>query len=80
MYTAISDYCAKVFGFATFGRTYGLCNTLSGLFGLIQYPLDLANKYTFNGNPTPVNIGLTVVAATLNLAVAIKIYLSAGKH
>jgi hypothetical protein len=23
-YTAVSDYCAKIFGFRTFGKTYGI--------------------------------------------------------
>jgi len=29
-YTAVSDYCAKIFGFRTFGKVYGItrCSTI----------------------------------------------------
>lgn len=53
MYTAISDYAAKTFGFQTFGTVYGLANTLSGLFGLVQWPLDVLITTLPNDNHPP---------------------------
>ena len=39
-YTTVSDYSAKVFGFVTFGKVYGLVICLAGLFNFLQSPLD----------------------------------------
>lgn len=73
MYTAVSDYTTKIVGFKTFGTVYGLCNSLSGLFGLIQYPLDLFVKFTLKGSPTIVNVVLLVLGTTASAAVAWRI-------
>ncbi|KAI9778729.1 MAG: hypothetical protein M1839_007960 [Geoglossum umbratile] len=63
-YTAVSDYAAKVFGFQTFGKVYGLIICLSGLFNFSQSALDALTHRVFHHNPRPVNfllLGLAVV-------------------
>lgn len=62
-YTAISDLCAKVFGFRTFGTVYGALISLSGAFGFAQSGLDYLFHVTFGGDPVPVNIILLSIAA-----------------
>src|SRR5690606_5914944 len=62
-YTAISDLCAKVFGFRTFGTVYGALISLSGAFGFAQSGLDYLFQVTFGGDPVPVNIILLSIAA-----------------
>ena len=61
-YTVVSDYCAKVFGFDTFGTVYGLLMCLSGVLNMTQSLLDRITHTTFKMNPTPINSAL--VAAT----------------
>ncbi|KAK4901320.1 hypothetical protein LTR27_001878 [Elasticomyces elasticus] len=61
-YTAVSDYSAKVFGFATFGKVYGLIICLAGLLNFIQQGLDALTHKTFHNDPIPVNIMLLSVA------------------
>lgn len=66
-YTAVSDYAAKVFGFETFGRVYGVIICVAGVLNVLQAQLDRATHNIFNGNPTPVNVCLvtgTVVIGT----------------
>jgi MFS family permease len=75
MYTAVSDFSAKTFGFQTFGTVYGLANTLSGLFGLVQWPLDLLVKLPLDGNYTPVNAALLVLGLVTSVALATRIWL-----
>ncbi|KAH3666865.1 hypothetical protein OGAPHI_003314 [Ogataea philodendri] len=55
-YTSISDYCAKVFGFETFGTVYGSVMTVSGVFNFLQSPLDRLTHTSFNMNPVPLNL------------------------
>ena len=55
-YTAVSDYAAKVFGFYTFGKVYGLIICISGLFNLAQSALDALRFQIFNNDPVPVNV------------------------
>lgn len=62
-YAAVSDLCAKIFGFRTFGTVYGALISLSGAFGFTQYGLDYLFHVTFGGDPVPVNIILLSVAA-----------------
>ncbi|KAJ9664146.1 hypothetical protein H2198_000364 [Neophaeococcomyces mojaviensis] len=64
-YTTVSDYSAKVFGFQTFGKVYGLIICLAGLLNFIQSPLDALTHVVFDLNPIPVNVIL------LGLAVAV---------
>ncbi|KAK1810396.1 hypothetical protein LTR12_015239 [Friedmanniomyces endolithicus] len=61
-YTAVSDYSAKVFGFETFGKVYGLIICGAGLFNFVQQGLDALTHRGFGGDPVPVNLGLGGVA------------------
>lgn len=67
-YTTVSDYAAKVFGFATFGKVYGLIICLSGLFNFSQSALDALTHKVFHRNPIPVNIILLVIALIIGVA------------
>lgn len=67
-YTAVSDYASRVFGFATFGKVYGLIICLSGLFNFAQSGLDALTHGTFKNNPVPVNIILLVAAFVVGVA------------
>jgi MFS family permease len=62
-YTAVSDYAAKVFGFATFGKVYGLVICLAGVGNFAQAGLDALTLKIWRGNPVPVNVSLTVLVA-----------------
>ncbi|CAI7596604.1 unnamed protein product [Penicillium glandicola] len=64
-YTAVSDYAAKVFGFATFGKVYGLIICLAGVGNFAQAGLDALTLRVWRGNPVPVNVGLTVCVAVV---------------
>ena len=55
-YTAVSDYAAKVFGFHTFGKVYGLIILTAGLLNLSQSGLDAMTHKVFNRDPLPVNL------------------------
>lgn len=67
-YTTVSDYAAKVFGFQTFGKVYGLIICLAGLFNFLQSPLDAATHTIFENNPVPVNVILLSLAVIVGLA------------
>lgn len=67
-YTAVSDYAAKVFGFHTFGKVYGLIICLAGLLNFVQSALDAATHRVFGGDPVPVNVALLVVAFVVGVA------------
>ncbi|KAJ5895631.1 Protein FMP42 [Penicillium taxi] len=60
-YTAVSDYAAKVFGFQTFGKVYGLIICLAGVGNFAQAGLDALTLKAFEGNPVPVNVALTLL-------------------
>ena len=60
-YTAVSDYCIKVFGFETFGSVYGIIMSISGACNITQHLLDKLTHSTFKMNPTPVNLLLVSV-------------------
>ncbi|CAG7938082.1 unnamed protein product [Penicillium nalgiovense] len=62
-YTAVSDYAAKVFGFATFGKVYGLIICLAGVGNFAQAGLDALTLRVWRRDPVPVNVGLTVLVA-----------------
>lgn len=72
-YTTVSDYAAKVFGFETFGRVYGVIICISGVFNLLQATLDKFTHQIFNGNPIPVNICLLL--STIIIGVALLTYI-----
>lgn len=61
-YTAVSDYSAKVFGFVTFGKVYGLIICLAGLFNFVQAGLDTLTHREFDNDPVPVNMILLITA------------------
>ncbi|KAG7795328.1 hypothetical protein KL929_004095 [Ogataea haglerorum] len=64
-YTSISDYCAKVFGFETFGTVYGSVMTISGIFNFLQSPLDRLTHTVFKMNPIPLNLLLLFVTLVI---------------
>lgn len=66
-YTAVSDYSAKVFGFETFGKVYGLIICLAGLFNFTQAGLDALTHKVFDNNPIPVNLVLLVAALVVGI-------------
>ncbi|KAL1591186.1 hypothetical protein WHR41_00126 [Cladosporium halotolerans] len=67
-YTAVSDYSAKVFGFATFGKVYGLVVSLAGVLNFLQAGLDATTHKTFNNDPVPVNVVLLCAALAVGIA------------
>ena len=62
------DYAAKVFGFATFGKVYGLIICLAGLCNFAQSGLDALTHGAFDGDPIPVNLMLLFVALAVGCA------------
>jgi hypothetical protein len=66
-YSAMSDYTAKVFGFATFGTVYGAIICVSGLCTFLQPALQALTHNVYANDPSPVNLLL----ASLGLAVGI---------
>ncbi|KAL3446002.1 major facilitator superfamily domain-containing protein [Aspergillus insuetus] len=67
-YTAVSDYAAKVFGFHTFGKVYGLIICVAGLGNFVQAGLDALTFTVFDRNPIPVNLILTVLTCVTGSA------------
>nr|POE53528.1 protein fmp42 [Quercus suber] len=67
-YTAVSDYSAKVFGFDTFGKVYGLIICLAGLCNFSQAALDALTHKTFRNDPVPANAILLVIALVVGIA------------
>ncbi|PUU74792.1 major facilitator superfamily domain-containing protein [Tuber borchii] len=67
-YTAVSDYAAKVFGFETFGKVYGLIICLAGLLNLSQTGLDALTLRAFRKDPRPVNLGLLTASVVVGCA------------
>lgn len=67
-YTAVSDYAAKIFGFHTFGKVYGLIICLAGLFNFSQSALDAMTHGVFHRDPLPVNVILLIIAFVVGLA------------
>lgn len=57
-YSAMSDYAAKVFGFATFGTVYGAIICLSGLGLFCQSGLQALVHSVFEEDPGPMNLWL----------------------
>jgi len=73
-YTAVSDYAAKVFGFHTFGKVYGLIICLAGLLNFVQSALDALRYKQFKGDPVPVNIILLVAVFLVGSLLVIFVY------
>lgn len=57
-YSAMSDYAAKVFGFATFGTIYGTIICLSGVAIFCQSGLQAIVHEMFEEDPGPMNLWL----------------------
>jgi multisubunit Na+/H+ antiporter MnhC subunit len=68
------DYAAKVFGFHTFGKVYGLIICLAGLFNFLQTPLDALTHRTFNNNPVPINLILLAIALIVGISLTTFVY------
>ncbi|KAK5165690.1 uncharacterized protein LTR77_008612 [Saxophila tyrrhenica] len=66
-YTAVSDYSAKVFGFVTFGKVYGLVICAAGLFNFVQTGLDALTHKHFGNDPIPVNAVLLGAALVVGV-------------
>ncbi|KAJ4316672.1 hypothetical protein N0V94_005353 [Neodidymelliopsis sp. IMI 364377] len=73
-YTAVSDYSAKVFGFATFGKVYGLIICLAGLLNFSQSALDAATHKVFKNDPVPINVILLGLALLVGIALVAFVY------
>ncbi|KAH8671599.1 FMP42 protein [Xylariales sp. PMI_506] len=74
-YSAVSDYATKVFGFATFGRIYGMLTCISGLVNFSQSGLDALTHGPLNGDPTPINIFMAVVGTAIGIALTSFVYI-----
>lgn len=77
-YTSISDYCAKVFGFETFGTIYGSIMTVAGFVNFLQSILDKLTHTYFKMNPIPLNILL--LAITIIIGTATVSYVTIETH
>ena len=67
-YTALSDYAAKVFGFHTFGKVYGLMICLAGVLNFLQSALDAVTHKVFLGDPVPVNVIMLTLVQVVGCA------------
>lgn len=79
-YTAVSDFCAKVFGFDTFGTVYGTIICISGAVNYFQSYLDKLTHTTFNMNPTPINLALVVITAIIGTITILYVRTEAKKY
>ena len=77
-YTGISDYTAKVFGFHTFGKVYGLIICVAGLFNFVQSGLDTLTHGSFQDDPRPVNAIL--LSVTFIIGTTLVIYVQSQKR
>ncbi|KAI0860395.1 amino acid transporter [Xylaria cubensis] len=73
-YSAMSDYATKVFGFTTFGRLYGAITCISGILTFSQSGIDVLVHGPLDGNPTPVNIVMTIAGTGVGLFLTIYIW------
>ena len=74
-YSAMSDYAAKVFGFATFGRVYGTIIALSGMVNLFQPAIDAMNHDIFRDNPTPINISFAALGFAFGTSLVVYVWM-----
>lgn len=73
-YTAVSDYSAKVFGFHTFGKVYGLIICIAGLLNFSQSGLDALTHTVFRNDPVPVNVILLSLVAVVGTALVVYVW------
>lgn len=74
-YSAMSDYAAKVFGFATFGKVYGMLICVSGLTIFSQPALQALVHDGYYEDPGPVNLYLA--GASLIIGLGLVMYVDA---
>lgn len=74
-YSAMSDYTAKIFGFATFGTVYGALICISGLTVFSQPALQALVYDAFYKDPGPVNLYLA--GASLIVGLSLIMYVDA---
>lgn len=72
--TQPSDYSAKVFGFATFGKVYGLIICLAGLLNFSQSGLDALTHIAFANDPVPINVILLSLALLVGVALVLFVW------
>lgn len=73
-YSGMSDYAVKTFGYAKFGRVYGLIIFLSGLINLSQPAIDAAEHEIFHDNPIPINVILASLGLVIGTALVSFVY------
>lgn len=78
-YSAMSDYAAKVFGFATFGRVYGTIICFSGLVNLLQPAIDATSHDVFHDNPLPLNSLLAGLATVIGIVLVVYVLVQGRK-
>lgn len=69
-----SDYAAKVFGFATFGRVYGTIIALSGVVNFAQVGIVALTKQTFHNDPIPVNAFLAACGFVIGITIVVFVW------
>ncbi|KAF1823015.1 MFS general substrate transporter [Dissoconium aciculare CBS 342.82] len=74
-YSAMSDYATKIFGFATFGKVYGMIICFSGVVNLFQPLIDAANHDTFHDDPAPINIIMAALGGLFGTVLVIFVWL-----
>jgi len=78
-YSAMSDYAAKVFGFATFGRVYGSLIAMSGAINLSQPLIDAMDHDIFHDDPVPVNAVLATLGFLIGTALVVYVRVQGAK-
>lgn len=78
-YSAMSDYAAKVFGFATFGRVYGCIIAMSGLVNLSQPLIDAMNHEVFDDNPIPINVFLASLGFAFGMSLVVFVWIQSRR-
>ena len=67
-YSAMSDYAAKVFGFATFGTVYGTIICLAGIGIFCQSGLQALVHTVFEEDPGPMNLWLAGIGLIIGIS------------
>lgn len=79
-YTFVSDFCAKVFGFETFGTVYGAIICISGVFNILQSYFDKLTHTTFKMNPVPINAILVSLTAVIGVVTVVYVKVQAAAY
>lgn len=78
-YSAMSDYAAKVFGFATFGRVYGAIIAMSGAINLTQPLIDAMDHDLFDDDPIPINAVLAGLGFVIGTTLVVYVWVQGRK-